>query len=181
MSAFPTSILLLAHFRHPKTQSASISLICPNQQSCVIGFPAFTPWLRCCYIAHYRCRYSLRTWLAVIWKQRLPVSEILTPRANGISGQIRHPASIEQFEHSPDRSKTQNICSLGSRPMTKTEVTVSHCHKGVCAVQLPTLETDIVSKWKKFWEEEALGNKLIFLSFFSVWRQYNFAERSIIS
>lgn len=45
-------VLLLAHFRYPRIQSVPMSLTCPNQQSCVIRFPALTQCLRCCYIAH---------------------------------------------------------------------------------------------------------------------------------
>lgn len=85
MSAFLTPMLFLVHFGHPRTHSMSVRLICPNQQDCVIRFPAFTQWLRCCKIAHYRCCYSLRTWLTVTQRQQLPVSEILMPRANDIS------------------------------------------------------------------------------------------------
>lgn len=77
MSVFPTSVLLFAHIRCPRIQTVSISLRCPNQQSCMIRFPALTQWLRRCYIAHYRCRYSLRTWLIAVSRQWLPVSEIL--------------------------------------------------------------------------------------------------------
>lgn len=78
MSVFPTSVLPFAHFRCPRIQSGSISLTRPNQQSCVIRFPAWTQWLRCCCTAHYRCHYSLRTWLTALSRQWLPVSEILT-------------------------------------------------------------------------------------------------------
>lgn len=78
-------VLLSAPFRYPRIQSMSFSLICPNQQSCVIRFPALTQWLRCCYNNSlevlfsknltYRC-FSKNLTYRCNW-QWLPVSKVL--------------------------------------------------------------------------------------------------------